>query len=420
MLNGLITEQVGECDAPVIVLDHKGEYVPITELAHLSGLIAGSEQAKKHAEKRDVPFFELTTKNADAFVKKVITEHLQAIVVLPSYESSWLARASIVCAVGQALMRYSEAQRENEEPILPCLVLVDEAQLYFPQHVELLPSVAKRNPDILDNLFNAYLALVSNGRSNGYTMCFATQSLTYIAKWTIKSCQIKVLMRHVEHNDLEAIEKSIKGTVTREEMITMPAGVGVVSGFTPKPMIVQFDTRQSRDESETPGIGRLRAHANREAEQEAVQEQGSPDARRIVDGLLALYQEGKLTAEQCQTLLEAVMDQNAPSGTHEGEDLDDDPGEQPGEENDQDQESVAYVPPPRLLRPTYKYEEYYPVTEEAYRLGYTGKRKLADFIGAYGKSFKVDPIGSDKALQIIREMQEREMLEGDEEVKNAE
>jgi hypothetical protein len=82
-------------------------------------------------------------------------------------------------------------------------------------------------------------------------------------------------------------------------------------------------------------------------------------------------------------------------------------------------EVVAYVPPLKLTRAAWKYEEYYPITQEAYRLGYTGKRKLADFIRGHGKAFKVDLIGSDKALQIIREMQERGMLAEDEEAENA-
>lgn len=261
MLNGLIIEQAGECDAPAIVLDHKGEYPPITELGHLSGMIAGGESAERKAAQLGVPYFALTTENADAFVEMVIAEHLQAIVVLPSYGESWLAKAEIVAEVGQALMRYSGRQRQQEKKVLPCLIFLDEAQLYLPQNPNLLPPEAKRNQDVLDNLSNAYFSLVSNGRSNGYTMCFATQSLTYIAKWAIKSCQIRVIMRHVEHNDLKMCEEIIgSGLITREEIEIMPSGVGVAFGFTPRPMIVQFDTRKSRDESETPGVERLRHH----------------------------------------------------------------------------------------------------------------------------------------------------------------
>ncbi len=288
MLNGLVIEQSGECDAPVIVLDHKGEYVPITELTHLSGIIAGGESARKKAEKLGVSYFALTTENAYAFVEKVISEHLQAIVVLPSYGDSWLARATIVAEVGQALMRYSGRMRQEEKKVLPCLVFLDEAQLYLPQNVNLLPPEARRNSEVLENLSNAYFALVSNGRSNGYTMCFATQSLTYIAKWAIKSSQIRVIMRHVEVNDLDACERMVSDTVaTREEIESMPAGVGVVFGFTPKPMVVQFDRRESRDDSETPGIERLREVRN-------VREEAQP-RRKVAD----------MTLDELMALIEA-------------------------------------------------------------------------------------------------------------------
>lgn len=266
MLNGLIIEQAGSCDVPVIIFDHKGEYAPIVELSYLNGLIAGGEQAQRKATKIGASYFHLTIENAQHFVAKVFAEHCQAVIMLPSYGDSWVARAEIVAAVGQALMGYAAQRRAEEKVVLPCLVFLDEAQLYIPQNAELLPPEARENRRVLNALSNAFFALVSNGRSNGYTMCFATQSLTYIAKWAIKSSQIKVLMRHVEYNDLNMCEEIIgsRGVATREDMETMPPGVGVVFGFTPKPMIVQFDRRESRDESETPGIERLRAHVERE------------------------------------------------------------------------------------------------------------------------------------------------------------
>ena len=74
----------------------------------------------------------------------------------------------------------------------------------------------------------------------------------------IKSCQIRILMRHAEKNDLDMCEQIVNGAATREEIESMPVGTGIVIGFTPKPMIVKFDMRQSKDLSETPKIDRLR------------------------------------------------------------------------------------------------------------------------------------------------------------------
>src|SRR5436305_329731 len=183
----------------MIILDHKGEYTVVTELTTLDGLIAGGPFAQKKAERIGVPYFPLTLENADEFVELVLTERYVAVVPLPTYGESWVNRAAIVAEVGQALMRYSARKLLEEEQLVPCLVFLDEAQLYLPEDGGLLPPEArsKANSYILSNLANAFHSLVSNGRSNGYTICFATQSLTYIAKWAIKSCQIRVFMRHV-------------------------------------------------------------------------------------------------------------------------------------------------------------------------------------------------------------------------------
>jgi hypothetical protein len=253
MLCGLIIEQAAKCGAPAFVFDHKGEYPEIVDLPFVNGLRAGSDRLRSR-----VNCFELSADNAYDFVQLVMQERYQAIIHLPSYGDGWLDRAEAVAAVGSALMRYSAYQRECGNPIIPALVFQDEAQLYIPQDPRMLPPEARKNSDILDSLNNAYFALVSNGRSNGYTMCFATPSLTYVAKSMIKSCQVRVLMRHAEKNDLDMCEQIVNGAATREEIESMPVGTGIVFGFTPKPVVVKFDTRQSRDLSETPGIERLR------------------------------------------------------------------------------------------------------------------------------------------------------------------
>src|SRR6266496_781406 len=250
IINGLLIERSGPADLPVVALDHKGEYDSVTELSFVNGFRAGMNADSD---------FHLTPENAGEFVRQVMENRYQAIVNLPSYGDSWIARAEIVAAVGKALMAYAAQQRRLKQPLLPCLVIVDEAQLYFPENVSYLPAEARNNKDVLNDLSNAYFSLVSNGRSNGYTMCFATQSLTFIAKAMIKSCQIKMVLRHVEKNDLDECKNAFSPHVTREQFETFPAGYGVVAGFTPFPMVVQFDMKKSRDMSETPKLDRLRA-----------------------------------------------------------------------------------------------------------------------------------------------------------------
>jgi hypothetical protein len=252
ILNGVIIEQAGKCGVPAIVLDHKGEYGTVRELAFMNALLAGAGGSID---------FRLTVENVDAFVERVVTGRYQAIVNLPSYGSNWLGKARVSAAIGQALMRYAEYRLSQGQKLLPTLVIMDEAQLYLPQDQSLLPPEALENKTVLSDLKNAYFALVSNGRTAGYTVGFATQSLTYLAKWAIKSSQVRIFGRHAEKNDLDTCEQIINPAIaTREQIEAFPPGVGVVFGFTTKPMIVQFDKKQARDLAQTPGMEALLYH----------------------------------------------------------------------------------------------------------------------------------------------------------------
>ena len=252
-LCGRVVEQADKCGVPALVLDHKGEYKTIKELPEANVLIAGSDASVEPAD------FILNTENALGLVEAMFAKRCRVIVDLPSYGvDNWLARANIVMAVGRALMEHAGLQRQRRQRILPCLVFLDEAQLYLPQDISLLGGVARKNRELIDDLNNAYLALVSNGRSNGYTMFFATQALTYITKWAIKSCQIQIFGRQTEKNALDMCEDIIEPEIaTRSELRKLHPGEAVVFGFTDDPMIVQFDKKVSRDESETPEIDRL-------------------------------------------------------------------------------------------------------------------------------------------------------------------
>lgn len=273
ILNGVMIEQAGECGLPVIVLDHKGEYDTVKELGFMNTLLVGA--------RGNVDFL-LTPEVVDDFVELVFTHRYQAIVNLPSYGTGWLGKARISAAIGQALMRYAEKQRQLGKKLLPCLIIMDEAQLYLPQDQSLLPPEAQANRDVLSDLKNAYFALVSNGRSAGYTLGFATQSLTYLAKWAIKSSQIRIFGRHAEKNDLDACEQMINPTVaTREQIEAFPPGVAVVFGFTTQPVVVQFDRKQSRDLSQTPRIELLHER-HRQLEQPPALEHATTERPRFI------------------------------------------------------------------------------------------------------------------------------------------
>jgi hypothetical protein len=288
ILNGLFIEQAGHAGLPVIVFDHKGEYDTVKALPFMNTLLVGGRGAVD---------FVLTPDLVDEFVALVFRERYQAIISLPSYGTGWLAKANVVATVGEALMRYAEKQVSLGKRVRPCLVILDEAQLYLPQDVSLLPPEAQfHKTTTLAALKNAYFALVTNGRSAGYTVGFATQSLTYLAKWAIKSVQVKIYGRHVEKNDLDECERTIDaGIATRAEIETFPPGVAVVFGLTTPAVVVQFDQKEAEDKAETPGIERLQ-----ESDEEQARVRG--DDREVVtaETLLTLLRQAGIDVSALQ------------------------------------------------------------------------------------------------------------------------
>jgi hypothetical protein len=300
-LVGRIVEQCGKCGMMVVLFDHKGEHETITDLPYLKGLRAGADPSAG---------FQLTAENADEFVQLVMEQRHQAIINLPSYGLKWIERATIVSAVGRALMNYAEEKRRKRQRVMPCLVLLDEAQLYIPQDPTFLPPEAQSNKEIQGELKNSFFALATNGRSAGYTVGFATQSLTFITKALIKSCAIQVLGRHVEKNALDMCEDIIDDDdiATRAEVKSFPKGKGVIFGFTKEPMVVQFDKKESLDLAETPTIEWLREPeltATRKQEPD-VQDTPSISGGLTIDTILALYAADKLSEEAMLKLIDRL------------------------------------------------------------------------------------------------------------------
>lgn len=315
VLMGRILEQAGKCGVPEIILDHKGEYGTMTNLPYINGLRAGSEALVREL---GPSCFELTPDNAYEFVNYVVTNEFQAIIDLPSYGKDWIDKAEMAYAVGKAMMDWGYDQPVKKRK--PCLAVLDEAQLYIPQNVNLLPPDARKNPDLVGGLSNAFFSLVSNGRSYGFTMCFATQSLTYIAKWAIKSCQCRIFLRHSEKNDLDMCGEIINPSVAnRDQIESFEPGDGVVFGFTKKPLVVHFDERESFHQSETPRTNRL--HRNKlesipptpalkpaPPKTPALSQQGTSTRTISVDTILALHATGKINDAQMLDLIERLPD----------------------------------------------------------------------------------------------------------------
>jgi hypothetical protein len=120
-------------------------------------------------------------------------------------------------------------------------------------------------------------------------------------------------MRHAENNDLNMCEEILggkAGILTRDEIESLPPGVGVVFGFTRKPMLVRFDKRESRDESETPSIQRLRIGATPKiasSEQASTAAQGSRPLQTLdIETITAWFASGHIDENVFLELLKSA------------------------------------------------------------------------------------------------------------------
>lgn len=244
----LVMESASRCDMPVVMFDLKREYHTIGDVAP-NAIRAGHESLEGSIR----GYFVLSEATTDEFAHLVMSGKHQAIIDLPSYGDDLNVCAKVMAALLKSLMAWSKAQGEDDR--LPCLVMLDEAQVFLPQDQTLSPL----NRDTLITVQAAFWQMCNMGRSMGYTMCFFTQSIANLQKWAIKNCQCKVVGIHVEKNDLDrCVEEVDPELVTREQIKTMPKGVGVVIGFTPSQILVKFDKRLSRHVSNTPNVARLR------------------------------------------------------------------------------------------------------------------------------------------------------------------
>ncbi len=243
----LVLESAARCDMPAVMFDLKREFHTIVDVAP-NAIRAGHESLQGSPP----GYVVLSVENADEFAQFVMTGKHQAIIDLPSYGTLTEA-AKVITAVLNSFLSWAKAQ--GEDNCIPCLMMLDEAQMFLPQNVQL----STLSAETINTLQAAFFQMCNMGRSLGYTVCFFTQSIANLQKWAIRNCQRKVVGIHVEKNDLDRCEEEVDGEIaTREQIKTMPEGVGVVIGFTPTQQIIKFDKRVSRHVSNTPGVARLR------------------------------------------------------------------------------------------------------------------------------------------------------------------
>ena len=250
--NALILESAGRARVGTCVYDYKGEYPLEGNLPYMDVVLCGMGTQVD---------FQLTQENAHVLVKRIVDEGIQAIILLPTYGESWLARARIMTAMNNAFMAYAQDLRAQGEYPAPCLLICDEAHMSLSQDPSVLPpeTQTQEGKVVLQGLNNSFFTLVTVGRDRGITLVFSTTSLTFIAKRFIKSCQIAFIGCHREKNDLDQVEDTLNGSQWRKIVENLQPGEAVVRGLTRDPEIVRFDLKEGQDMSRTPKMADLRS-----------------------------------------------------------------------------------------------------------------------------------------------------------------
>lgn len=89
------------------------------------------------------------------------------------------------------------------------MIILEEAHVFAPQRSSF------GDKRLIQECKNALLALIKEGRSDGYGMCLITQSNAMIDKEVMRQTAIKIVHRLADYSDLEALKKNLPG-LTRD------------------------------------------------------------------------------------------------------------------------------------------------------------------------------------------------------------
>ena len=143
----------------------------------------------------------------------------------------------------------------NPHKRLPCLIGLDETHIWAPQNPPsyLSPMNAK---DLLDTL----TVVATTGRKYGVVPFFAAQRIPKVHKDIIAGCETRILGKADLDNDIKRYREYVSPEVISDRGIRqLPKGRMVVC-MNGKRLIVQFNQRESRHISHTPGVTQALDH----------------------------------------------------------------------------------------------------------------------------------------------------------------
>lgn len=218
-------EELGRFLLPQVILDSEHEYTSlINTLPH--GILATANRCPSGYD--------------------ILHKGLQVVVDLRSWSTDEAA-ALAICQLVDELFTAATAVAPQDR--VPCIVHLDEAAYWLPES-----AVTYLSKNARQSLADAFHRLAARGRKIGLTPFLYTQSISEVAKTSIRQAGVKVLMRQTLDVDLRRYCEYINGATprTRKAIQTFPAGKAIVLLPDGSQHAVQIYERVSAHPSHTP------------------------------------------------------------------------------------------------------------------------------------------------------------------------
>lgn len=241
-----LVEELGQYDAPLIVLDHKGEYGPLCATPYLLRPVRANAQ-------------NLTPANARAFAQRIMTERLQVVVDLSSYRDAdaALVMAGLITGVGNYQKPLDKADR------VTCTFVLEEAHYWLPQDQSqsTIRGIKNRGDEngqtLLAYLQQTFFHLSKIGRYLGMGLVVATQRPADVDNRLISQAEWYFLLKVMLPADL-ARYKGFGAPDGVAQKLNPKRGEAYVIGPDGTDGVYHIRRRYSPDESSTPGLANIR------------------------------------------------------------------------------------------------------------------------------------------------------------------
>lgn len=238
-----IHEEFGRLLVPFLLIDTENEYGSLCTPQYLP-----------RGKRFDIA--QVSQGNAKSFGRYIIENQLQAVLDVTSYEAS---EAAMVVVNALAGLQEWEEELSNDDRV-SFMVTLSEAGAWFPQSSNAIPYSREAYTELQTMFFTN---LVPRGRKRGLGLIFDLQRPAQVDKRLMQTSW-KILHRQTEPRDIE-VYKTIAG-LEREEVIGLGDGEAYI--YTPhvSGQRVQIRRRNSRHESNTPGLESIRRRQYRLSE----------------------------------------------------------------------------------------------------------------------------------------------------------